>query len=189
MHLLPDIKQIFTIYFYIIAAYGMSEILLHFVFSGFRVRKTTDRSIILIMVPFYLCIFLAPVENIVFERGLHYGAIITGLILLVAGIIIRIISVVTLGKNFSFVVEAGSENRLVTKGIYRHLRHPAYLASLLLSVAGCVIFSCVFAWIFFLVSIYAIMQRIKIEEEFLLKRFPEYAGYMKRSRKLIPFVY
>lgn len=51
----------------------------------------------------------------------------TGVPLLLAGIVIRVASRLALGKQFSGQVQTTHGHRLITTGIYRSIRHPAYL--------------------------------------------------------------
>jgi len=57
---------------------------------------------------------------------------VIGIILILLGITIRILSRKALGKQFSAHVETSDEHTLITEGIYRRLRHPAYLGLLCL---------------------------------------------------------
>jgi protein-S-isoprenylcysteine O-methyltransferase Ste14 len=180
---------VLIIYFMVIASYGIAEMTLQLWFSKWKFKKTRDKGLILIMVPFYLVIYLAPVENIIFKNKLYVVLITIGFLILILGVSLRIISLLKLRENFSVIVESGDKNSLIVDGIYKHVRHPLYLATLLIALAGCVIFACIIAWIFFVLTLASILRRIKIEETFLISRFPEYPDYMKKTYKLIPFVY
>ncbi|HUX57492.1 MAG TPA: hypothetical protein VMV77_10990 [Bacteroidales bacterium] len=52
-----------------------------------------------------------------------------------------------------------------------------------------IIFSCLFMWIFVLLTLIGILSRIKKEESFLAQQYEEYAGYKKRTKKLLPLIY
>ena len=79
--------------------------------------------------------------------------------------------------------------RLVTRGPYRWIRHPMY-SGLLLATLALVINTWTTAraaiWLVFLIDL---IFKLEYEESLLAGRFPEYAKYRQRTRRLIPFVY
>ncbi len=131
-------------------------------------------------------------------RGLRFrlnALSATGVILLLIGGALRMASRRTLMKaGFGLLnssrLQIVEDQRLVTDGIYGHIRHPLYLGEIarnlgvpliLLSVYG---FAIVFGGNLFL------LLRILIEERMLVEEFgQEYEEYAKRTKKLIPYVY
>lgn len=78
---------------------------------------------------------------------------------------------------------------LKTNGLYSKIRHPIYLA-LLLILLGCIFFFAAFyMFILFAAAVVFIMVKIRFEEAELIKKFPEYPEYQKRTYKLVPFIY
>ena len=181
--------KIIVIYFIIIATYGIAEIILQLWFSKWKFKKTRDKGLILIMVPFYLALDLAPIEYIIINNKLYVLLIVIGFLILILGVSLRILSLLKLRENFSLIIESGDKNFLIADGIYKHIRHPLYLASLFIAASGCIIFTCIITWLFFILTLASILRRIKIEETFLISRFPEYSDYIKKTYKLIPFLY
>jgi protein-S-isoprenylcysteine O-methyltransferase Ste14 len=179
---------IVLIYFLAIAAYGITEILLQLKFSNWKFTKT-DKKLIPILVPFYLSIYLPPAEHLFIKHQLSNSVVITGFLILIIGISLRLLSLITLKSNFSLSINSNHSNNLVVSGLYRYIRHPLYLASLLMSFAGCVIFSCVIIWIFPVITLIAVIVRIKEEEVALAEDYPEYIEYKNKTYKLIPFIY
>jgi len=59
----------------------------------------------------------------------------------------------------------------------------------LISISGSLIFSCVFNWVLVLLTFVFILRRIKKEEEYLILRYPEYKNYMKKTFRMVPFVF
>jgi protein-S-isoprenylcysteine O-methyltransferase Ste14 len=115
--------------------------------------------------------------------------IILGSSFLILGIILRILGLLTIKNNFSTRVEADNTNYLVQSGIYKNIRHPLYLAILIISSSGSIIFSCVFNWIIVALTFLGVLYRIKKEELFLSKQYPDYGDYKNKTKKLIPFVF
>lgn len=116
---------------------------------------------------------------------------ISGIVMILAGIILRWIAILTLKSQFTVDVAITSGHRLITHGIYRQVRHPAYAGSLLSflglglafanSLSVIVIMGCVLP---------AFLHRMKIEERVLAKKFgEEYQHYSSSTRRLIPFLY
>lgn len=114
-----------------------------------------------------------------------------GLFLLVAGIAIRWTAVYTLGKYFTGTVVIKSNHQLVRKGLYKHLRHPAYSGTLLAHLGLGLCFSNWFSLVlssvpYFLVAWY----RMRVEEQALACAFgSDYATYCKTTKRLIPLLY
>ncbi len=181
-------NMVIMIYFIVLALYGIAEILLQLKISKWKLKKT-DNSLFLILLPFYLSIYLAPVEFIILKPVIHTYLIISGFTILIIGITFRIIAMITLRKNFSMVIESNDNDRMVVIGIYKYIRHPLYLCSLLISISGSIIFSCLICWLFVITTVIAILIRIRKEEAFLSKQYKDYLEYVKRTYRLIPGIY
>jgi protein-S-isoprenylcysteine O-methyltransferase Ste14 len=119
------------------------------------------------------------------RRPLFYA----GIALMLAGLAFRWYSIRVLGQSFTCTVATRPGQRVVEVGPYRWIRHPSYTGGLL-TVLGVLV--CMTNWIAFLGIIpplvgYAI--RIRVEERALLQNIGEpYRTYMKRTKRLIPFV-
>jgi len=111
-----------------------------------------------------------------------------GVPFLTAGIVIRIVSRLALGKEFSGHVQTTKGHRLVTTGIYRSIRHPAYLGYLCILLGVPLCFGSVVGFAFAIMSgIPALLYRVRIEEAALERWFPgDYQRYQVTTRKLIP---
>ncbi len=96
----------------------------------------------------------------------------------------------TLGKYYSYGLKTLGKQELVKHGIYKHVRHPIYLAMLLYNSGIPLLFSSLYGFLLMQVFIPLVLYRIKIEEDILIKKFgDEYHEYMKRTKKLIHFIY
>jgi len=105
--------------------------------------------------------------------------------------ILRFISIWSLGKFFTVDVTIRDNHKIKQDGLYRIIRHPSY-TGMLLSFIGLGI--SINNWISLLtISILvtiAMLYRIKIEERALKDQFgSEYSDYMKRTYRLIPWIY
>jgi protein-S-isoprenylcysteine O-methyltransferase Ste14 len=89
------------------------------------------------------------------------------------------------------VLEIRREHALITGVPYRYVRHPMYSAFLLWLVSFVPITT---SW-FYAVTISTelaiiLIVRIPDEEKLMLGRFGEqYSAYMKRTKRLIPFIF
>jgi protein-S-isoprenylcysteine O-methyltransferase Ste14 len=112
-----------------------------------------------------------------------------GFVVAVAGLVFAVYSRYGLGKNWSGRIEIKENHKLITNGAYSLTRNPIY-TGLLFGVIGTALMYNQLKGILTSVLIFcAFSIKIKKEEKFLLKRFPEYKSYMKKVKKLIPYVY
>jgi protein-S-isoprenylcysteine O-methyltransferase Ste14 len=93
-----------------------------------------------------------------------------------------------LGKNFSMSVIIKKEQKLVTTGSYRWIRHPIYVAYLLIFLA---IFLLSGNWVAGITGeavIFTLMNgRLKIEEQLLFERFGRsHTEYVSSTGKFFP---
>jgi protein-S-isoprenylcysteine O-methyltransferase Ste14 len=85
--------------------------------------------------------------------------------------------------------EVAPHASLVTTGPYRFIRHPMYLAVLVVTLA---LLLDHFSWIrgiVWLVLLGDIVAKLNYEEHLLVRRFPEYVEYRKKTKRLLPLVY
>lgn len=114
---------------------------------------------------------------------------LAGMIVLFGATLLFTSSMKYLGDNYSPFFDSHLPLKIVTNGPYRHIRHPIYLANILL-YAGYVMASGSF-WVV-TVGAYGVLKIIRAlltEEEYLSKSFPVYRTYQARTARLIPFIY
>jgi len=81
-------------------------------------------------------------------------------------------------------------HRLVTDGVYRNIRHPLYLGELTRNLGFTLILSSTYGFLMVLIGGLFLHFRIGIEERMLLEEFGvEYEEYMRRTKRLIPYIY
>lgn len=142
---------------------------------------------------FYICGSLVSVLDFMTIRHALYHpdfVSLVGFILLAAGLGTRLQATRTLGEYFSPVVRILPEHKLIKHGIYRHLRHPIYLGSMLAFFSVPFIFHSLYGLLVTALAIPFILHKIQVEEQMLIEKFgDEYTDYVKKSKRLIPYVY
>lgn len=115
----------------------------------------------------------------------------TGLLLIIGGITLRFIAVWSLGKFFTVDVNIQENHKIIKKGVYKVIRHPAYLGSLVSFVGfGISINNWISFWVIIIPITIAFIHRIKIEEKLLLEKFEgDYSDYMYKTYRLLPMIY
>jgi protein-S-isoprenylcysteine O-methyltransferase Ste14 len=96
-----------------------------------------------------------------------------------------------LGRNWSVSLDLRAGHKLVTEGIYRHIRHPMYAAFWLWTVAQALLLPNWFAGSAGFVGFGTLFfGRVGREERMMLENFgEEYRAYMARTYRLVPGVY
>jgi len=111
--------------------------------------------------------------------------------LFLTGLTVRYWAIKKLGQFFTADVTIHRQHRLITTGLYQHLRHPAYSGLLLALLAAGLAMGDYLAFLALTAPVYwAINKRIEIEEQMLLQSFDaEYLEYCKHSWKLLPWIH
>jgi len=116
---------------------------------------------------------------------------IAAIAVLVAGLVIRWIAIVSLGKAFSANVAIRPTQSIYQSGLYRFVRHPSYSGLLLVFVAVALHErNWLAAAVVLVPTTAALLYRIHVEEAALHQAFgPQYEAYSKRTKRLIPAIY
>lgn len=96
-----------------------------------------------------------------------------------------------LGRNWSVSLKVRDQHALVTKGIYRRLRHPMYAAFLLSAVAQTLLLPNWIAGPAGIVGFAAMfLGRVWREEQMMIEAFgDDYRRYMARTSRIIPGIF
>jgi protein-S-isoprenylcysteine O-methyltransferase len=128
------------------------------------------------------------------RAGIQLGretVFLLGLAVLAAGVALRFYAVIVLGRFFTPVVMTRSDQHVVDAGPYRWIRHPSY-TGFLLALAGVMLITYA-NWLALtgvLPALAGFLYRIRVEERVLSDVLGEpYRSYMRRTRRLVPFVY
>ncbi len=114
-----------------------------------------------------------------------------GYIFIFLGFTISLMALKALGNNWTGMVDYRIKKgqQLVRGGIYRVIRHPIYMATIL-EVVGYELIANSWLSVIFGVALYIIVKRHILREEFLLEhKFGEkFTDYKKKTKMLIPYI-
>lgn len=112
-----------------------------------------------------------------------------GFALAVLGLLFTCWARVTLGRNWSAIVQLKQDHELIVRGPYRLVRHPIY-TGLLLAVLGTALATGEWRALISLALItLAFWLKLRLEERWLCEQFGEqYRRYMHRVKALVPGV-
>jgi len=185
-----------TLFNVVALSWPVSEVILGLVTRGKRHSAAVrDRGSLLII---WLAIAVGlTAANLIRFRGvgsidaLPTRVLSVGMIVMVAGLILRWTAILTLGRLFTSTVTLRSGQTVVRSGVYRYMRHPSY-SGLLVAFLGLGLgFNNWLSLAALLIPILgAILYRIHVEEEALVIMLGhDYTEYRKVTKRLIPGVY
>jgi protein-S-isoprenylcysteine O-methyltransferase Ste14 len=136
-------------------------------------------------------LFLAPRIAPAAAIGHGAGAFAAGLVLVVAGVALRVWSFHALGQYFTFTVKASPDQQVVTTGPYRLLRHPGYAGGMLAIIGlGLMWGNWVSMATLALLWLLLVVWRIRFEEDALLTTLDgRYSAYAPQRKRLVPLVW
>ena len=125
------------------------------------------------------------------EYPLRLGPFIAGVAGLAAGLWLFHRSHADLGANWSVTLEIRQNHHLVTRGIYRRIRHPMYASLLLYGLGQALVVPNWIAGPLYVVSMAVLFAfRVGPEEAMMLDTFgAQYSDYMARTSRLVPGVW
>jgi len=187
-------KATMIMFIIIYAIWFLSEVILSRILrsknNGINSKDNSTLKVIWVFI--FIAIFLAVYASN-FNFPIFNSAIINyiGLLVIGVGIILRFAVIFNLGKFFTVDVAIDENHKLKTNGFYKYLRHPSYAASLISFIGFGLSYN---NWVSLLLLVVivtsAFLIRIKTEEKVLINYFgEEYSNYIKRTKKLIPFIY
>ncbi|MGK7892585.1 MAG: isoprenylcysteine carboxylmethyltransferase family protein [Xenococcus sp. (in: cyanobacteria)] len=152
-----------------------------------RYSQTTPTLISLLgsFLPYVL--LLSPEAELLFPSSIIFSpmfeSLIIPIILVFLGGIISLLGLLSLRKSFSITPEVRG---LVVSGLYSFIRHPMYLGGFV-SVGGIVLISLnIFSVVIYLLWLIIQIWRSRLEEKLLLKEYPNYEKYRRRTPAFLP---
>ena len=176
--------------------YLISELLLSVARSSRSPTGTKqDRSTLRVV---WLVIIVSVAAGIYVARQLpaaalpdHPGFLFAGVVLFVGGLLLRWWAIITLGRFFTVDVTIEKDHELVERGPFRIVRHPSYTGVLLAFVGLALTLGNWAALLVILLPIgAAFVHRMNVEESALSDALgAQYTDYMRRTKRLMPFIY
>ena len=121
----------------------------------------------------------------------HRSFVFAGVMLFVVGLFLRWWAIITLGRFFTVDVTIEKDHELVERGPFRVVRHPSY-AGVLLAFVGLALTLGNWAALFVILLPIgaAFIHRMNVEEKALSGALgSQYTDYMRRTKRLMPFIY
>ena len=154
-------------------------------------RGTRYFNFIAITVGISAAAILNGFSKFLFPGGRTSIVFFIGIVIMLIGMALRFWSVFTLGRSFRTTIETDKDQRVITNGPYKLVRHPSYSGWLLMCCGYGIALQ---NWLSLLVAVIlpfvALLYRIRVEEAALVSSFgSEYIEYRKHTKKLIPWVW
>ena len=137
-------------------------------------------EIILVFLQFFIIILhffkweFIPEKQIIQITPFSY---FVGFLIIIIALIILLVSIKDLGRNLSPFPRPKNNSNLVTKGIYRFIRHPMYYSLIFISV-GVFLIKLSIYYLFLSISLSLIIKfKISLEEQYLKNKFKNYFLY------------
>jgi protein-S-isoprenylcysteine O-methyltransferase len=129
-----------------------------------------------------------PVFDLTFARPVLFYL---GLGLMLAGLGLRAYAIRQLGRYFTPEVAIQPGQHVVDQGLYRYLRHPSYTGTFITILGyGLALTNGLSLAIMLVLPGLAYAFRMRVEEAALREAFgDEYRDYMRRTKRLIPFIF
>jgi protein-S-isoprenylcysteine O-methyltransferase Ste14 len=159
--------------------------------NGEAVKRKDSGSKLLVSAALFVSVYVAIMlinNNIAMLPGWFFYP---GVFLMVAGLLLRQWAIFVLGRFFTTIVTVHKNQKVVDVGPYRYIRHPAYSGLLIFGIGLVVALQSWGGVLAILVILgLAIGYRIHVEEKVLVTELgDDYSQYMKKTKRLIPFVF
>lgn len=126
------------------------------------------------------------IQNIVIRFFLS----LTGLAIIILGTVVNLKGRLTLGENWANQIKIYQQHRLVTRDVYRIVRHPLYASTLWMFYGACLVqvnwFTLMGTTTIFLPMM---VYRARQEENLLIKEFAEYQQYRATTGMFFPKIF
>jgi len=114
---------------------------------------------------------------------------LAGVVFLLASAICGISGALALGRNLTPFPKPSANSQFVQHGIYALIRHPLYTAVFFAAVGWSLVWQSWPALVVSLALAFFFDAKARHEERWLRQQFADYAGYERRVRRFIPWIY
>lgn len=90
--------------------------------------------------------------------------------------------------NFNITPEIKENASLITTGAYRYIRHPMYFSVLVMMLGVVVSKPMLFSFVIYVFLVVTLFLKAKKEEMLWMEHSIEYRNYMRKTKRIIPFV-
>ena len=148
---------------------------------NFDTKIRSSKKEFLLVISQFIIIALHFIKFNLFNQKLFQGEFLTFIyisnFLITLGLIIIVFSAKDLGKSLSPMPRPKENSKLITSGIYRFFRHPMYYSLIIISFSFFIKSFTIYNLILSILLTFIISNKIKIEEEYLTKKFHTYTSY------------
>jgi protein-S-isoprenylcysteine O-methyltransferase Ste14 len=159
-------------------------------------KTTSDKgtryfNFIAITVGILAAALLSNIQKFIFPGGKTPAVFFIGIGIMLVGMALRYWAVLTLGAFFRTTIETEQDQKVVSSGPYRLIRHPSYCGWLLVCLGyGIAVQNWLSLLAAFLLPLIALLYRIQVEERVLASSLGiAYVEYQKNTKKLIPWIW
>ncbi len=157
-------------------------------------QRSSDNGIISAAIV-SLCIILTTLNwyfqvIFIFPRSQWQINFMLGLVYITIGTILRTLAKLHLGKYFSHKIQIVNTHQLITGGIYKYIRHPAYTGTVAIIIGCSTLFGTYLGFILVLMFCPLGYRRVLYEEKLLIGEFGnQYINYKKKVKRFIPYLF
>lgn len=109
-----------------------------------------------------------------------------GVLFIAPGLVILYLGIKQLGSSLTANPVPRGGAKLVETGVYKYVRHPIYTGLLLATFGSVVQSMAVVKFMFWVMLVALLIYKAHFEERLLIKTYPDYADYMKRTGRFLP---
>ncbi len=157
-------------------------------------KKADQKSLIIINIAAYIIIL--PIYILYIQRRSHsnHQEIMPiqyiGLIIALFGVLFRWYAIRYLGQWFTSEVVIQENQTIIKTGPYKLIRHPSYTGAILFWASTPLIFNIIYGFLWAIpILIGAYAWRIYVEEGQLSKNLKGYKDYIKKTKRLFPYLF
>ena len=155
-----------------------------------REEETEQRRVILLSGIMFLAAFIAAGLSFRYQRLMLPAPVSVAAAIVFLAAYALYAEVLRENSYLSRTVEVQENQKVIDTGLYGVVRHPMYMATVLLFPAMPLVLGSVISFVIILLYIPIMVKRIRNEERVLAEGLPGYREYMKKVKyRLIPFIW